>query len=264
MCDVPFCDKNHFYVEYDLLESLLNRDTLIVYYPKIYSLLEEFTGELDPINPIPLGIHEADFDPEGDIRLIEQLLYDDYASSDDDPLYSEDIDYVEASPPDFEFVNLEEVKDDILHEKLLNIYLLIAKIESLNDNPTPDCVLKSPSPFPIPVEDNNSLPEYDSFLFEFEPDQGELTGVVMEDILGEHRVHNVLPNHPNLMLDSDFAPFDDSLGSDLVVSFPFGTRNKIFNPGIFIEVQSKIFLSPNEFSIIRDPLSPVFDTLLPF
>ncbi|GJV82658.1 hypothetical protein Tco_1522556 [Tanacetum coccineum] len=111
---------------------------------------------------------------------------------------------------------------------------------------------------------NNSLPEYDSFLFEFEPDQGELTGVVMEDILGEHRVHNVLPNHPNLMLDSDFAPFDDSLGSDLVVSFPFGTRNKIFNPGIFIEVQSKIFLSPNEFSIIRDPLSPVFDTLLPF
>ncbi|GKE85418.1 hypothetical protein Tco_1559160, partial [Tanacetum coccineum] len=34
----------------------------------------------------------------------------------------------------------------------------------------------------------------------------------------------------------------------------------------FIEVQSKIFLSPNEFSIsfIRDPLSPVIDTLLPF
>ncbi|GKA59798.1 hypothetical protein Tco_0759111 [Tanacetum coccineum] len=58
----------------------------------------------------------------------------------------------------------------------------------------------------------------------------------------------------------------DSLGSDLVVSFPSRTRNKIFDPGIFIEVQSKRFLSPNEFSIsfIRDPLSPVFDTLLPF
>ncbi|GKE54728.1 hypothetical protein Tco_1489884, partial [Tanacetum coccineum] len=38
------------------------------------------------------------------------------------------------------------------------------------------------------------------------------------------------------------------------------------DPGIFIEVQSKRFLSPNEFSIsfIRDPVSPVFDTLLPF
>ncbi|GJX75601.1 hypothetical protein Tco_0322412 [Tanacetum coccineum] len=269
MCDVPFCDKNHFYAEYDLLESLINRDNSIVYSPKIDSLLEEFT--------------------EGDIRL------------------SEDIDYVEASPPDSELDSLEEVKDDILHEKLLNIYLLIAKIESLNDNPTPDCVIKSPSPFPIPVEDSdsffkksdtflsysdnslpefdtfsdhteetssgsttihadNSLPEYDSFLFETEPDQGELTSVVLEDILGEPRVPNVFPTHPTLYLDSNFAPSDDSLEPDLVVSFPSGTRNKIFDPGIFIVVQSKRFLSPNKFSIsfIRDPLSPVFDTLLPF
>ncbi|GJS69200.1 hypothetical protein Tco_0702041 [Tanacetum coccineum] len=274
---------------------------------RIDSLLEEFAGELAPINLIPLGIHEADFDPEEDIRLIEQLLYDDYASSDDDPLYSEDIDYIEASPPDSELVSLEEVKDDILHEKLLNIYLLIAKIESLNDNPTPDCVLKSPSPFPVPVEDSvsffekfdtslsysdnslpefktfsdhteetssgsttthadNSLPEYDSFFFEIEPDQGELTRVVIKDILGEPRVPNVLPTHPTHYLDSDFAPSDDSLESDLVVSFPSGTRNKIFDPGIFIEVQSKRFLSPNEFSIsfICEPLSQVFDTLLPF
>ncbi|GKE26255.1 hypothetical protein Tco_1441639 [Tanacetum coccineum] len=220
-----------------------------------------------------------------------------------------DIDYVEASPPDYELVSLEEVKDDILREKLLNIYLLIAKIESLNDNPTTDCVLKSPSTFPIPVEDSdsffkksdtslsysdnslpefetfsdhtektssgsttthadNSLPEYDSFLFETEPDQGELTSVVIEDILGEPRVYvpNVLPTHTTLMLNSDFIPSDDSLGSDLEVSFPSGTRNKIFDPGIFFEVQSMRFLSQDTFSIsfIRDPLSPVFDTLLPF
>nr|GEW62806.1 hypothetical protein [Tanacetum cinerariifolium] len=167
---------------------------------------------------------------------------DDCTSSDDDSF--EDINYVEASPPDSELVSLEEVKDDILREKLLKINLLIAKIESLNDNPTPDCVLKSPSPFPIPVKDSdsffeksdtslsylnnslpefetfsdhteetssgsttthadNSLPEYDSFLFEIEPDQGKLTSVVMEDILGEPHVHvpNVLPTHPTLMLD---------------------------------------------------------------
>ncbi|GJZ87477.1 hypothetical protein Tco_0659087 [Tanacetum coccineum] len=73
-------------------------------------------------------------------------------------------------------------------------------------------------------------------------------------------------NAPTLHLDSDITLSSDSLGSDLVVSFPSGTRNKIFDPGIFIEVQSKRFLSPNEFSIsfIRDPLSPVFDTLLLF
>nr|GEX62097.1 hypothetical protein [Tanacetum cinerariifolium] len=132
-----------------------------------------------------------------------------------------------SSPLD---VSKEEVEDDILREKLLNINLFIAKIESLNDNLTPDRVLKSPSPFPIPVEDSDfffeksdtslsysdnslpefetfsdhteetssgnttthddySLPKYDSFIFQIEPDQGELTSVVMEDNLGEPRVH---------------------------------------------------------------------------
>nr|GEU37286.1 hypothetical protein [Tanacetum cinerariifolium] len=244
-----------------------------------------------------------------------------------DDTLCEDINYVEASPPDSKLVSLEEVKDfnqedretdtdillkikdDILREKLLNINLLIAKIKYLNNNLTLDCVLKSPSPFPIPVEDSdslfekfdtsfsysdnslpefetfsdhteetssgsttthvdNSLPEYDSFLFEIEPDQGELTHIVMEDILGEPHVHvpNMLPTHPTLMLDSDFIPSDDFLRSDLEVYFPFGTINKIFDPGIFFEVQSKRFLSRDTFcsSFICNPLYPVFDTLLPF
>ncbi|GKF71278.1 hypothetical protein Tco_0207392, partial [Tanacetum coccineum] len=45
-----------------------------------------------------------------------------------------------------------------------------------------------------------------------------------------------------------------------------GSGNKIFDPGIFIEVQSERLLSRDEFfiSLIRDPLSPVFDTLLSF
>nr|GEV92103.1 hypothetical protein [Tanacetum cinerariifolium] len=207
---------------------------------------------------------------------------DDSTSVDDDYFSIDDIDYVEASPPDSELVNLEEVEDDILREKLLNIRLLIAKIESLNDNPTPDRVLKSPSLFPILTFSNHteetnsgsttthadySLPEYDSFIFEIKPDQGELTSVVMEDILGEHRVyvHNVLPTHPTLYLDLNFLPLDDSLGSDLEVSFPSRTRNKIFDPGIF-EFQPKNFLSRDTFyiSFIRDPLCPLIETLLLF
>nr|GEX97590.1 hypothetical protein [Tanacetum cinerariifolium] len=90
----------------------------------------------------------------------------------------DNIDYVEASPLDSELVSLEEVKDDILRERLLNIHLLIDKIESLNDNPTPDRVLKSPSLFYILVKDSdslfensdtsmsykdNSLPEFETF-----------------------------------------------------------------------------------------------------
>ncbi|GJR09934.1 reverse transcriptase domain-containing protein [Tanacetum coccineum] len=125
MCDVPSFDKKHFDAKSDLMESLLNRDTPIVYSPKTDSLLEEFAGGLAPINPIPPGIHEADFDPKEDIRLDDQMFYDD-TSSDDDSF--EDIDYVEAPPPDSELVSIEEVEDDILRAKLSNIYLLIAKI----------------------------------------------------------------------------------------------------------------------------------------
>nr|GEX00261.1 hypothetical protein [Tanacetum cinerariifolium] len=261
----------------------------------------------DPDNSLSIGDEHLSTIPETESEELFSDFNDDCTSSDDD--YFEDIDYVEASPPDSKLVSLEEVHDDILCEKLLIINLLIAKIESLNDNSTPECVLKSPSLFPIPVEDinsffensvtflsysdnslhefetfsdhtketssgstnnhvDNSLPKYNSFLFEIEPDQGELSRVVMETILGEPRVYvpNVLPTHPTLYQDSDFSSSYDSLGSDLEISFPSGTRNKIFDPGIFLEVQSKKFLFRDTFSIsfIRNPLCPLRETLLPF
>ncbi|GJS65256.1 zinc finger, CCHC-type, retrotransposon gag domain protein [Tanacetum coccineum] len=57
------------------IESFLNRDILIVSYPKFDSLLEEFSGELAHIDLISPEINEADFDPEEEIRLVEKLLY---------------------------------------------------------------------------------------------------------------------------------------------------------------------------------------------
>nr|GEU74279.1 hypothetical protein [Tanacetum cinerariifolium] len=270
-------------------------------------ILNESKGISNDTCDVPFCGNSPPLDVLNDHFELFSDFNDDCTSSDDDSF--EDIDYVEVSPLDFELISLEEVKDDILRKKLLNIKFIIAKIESLNDNLTPDCVLKSPSPFPIPFEDSdsffeksdtslsyldNSLPEFEilaiirkrrvvavpllmlitlfpsmiHFSLRLSPDQSELTSVVMEDIWGEPHVHvpNVLPTHPTLMLDSDFIPFDDSLGSNLEVSFPFGTRNKIFDPGIFFEVQSKIFLSRATFSIsfIRNLLFLVIETLLPF
>ncbi|GKA65796.1 hypothetical protein Tco_0765503 [Tanacetum coccineum] len=283
----------------------------------------ESEGISDSMCDVPFCDNSTPLEASKDHSEILLDSNDDYSLSDDDSLYSEDIDYVDASPPDFELVSLEEVKDfdpengeidtdilltikdDILRKKLLNINLLIAKIEALKDNPTPSSnfVTKSPSTSPNSfLEETNisynslpesetfcfnleekssgnptsytdlSLPDYEAFFCDSEPDSGDFTMDVVEDIFDnptrEPRVHvpNVLPTHTTLHLDSDFTLSSDSFRSDLVVSFPSGTRNKIFNPGIFIEVQSKRFLSPNEFSIsfIRDPLSPVFDTLLPF
>ncbi|GJQ92100.1 hypothetical protein Tco_0003239 [Tanacetum coccineum] len=103
---------------------------------------------------------------------------DDSTSSDDDSY--ENIDYVDASPPDAEIVSLEVVeivipevggidtdilltiKDDILREKLLNVNLLIANIEALKDNPAPSSDNNSGS---TTTRSNYFLSDYEAFYF---------------------------------------------------------------------------------------------------
>ncbi|GJV90227.1 hypothetical protein Tco_1538040 [Tanacetum coccineum] len=203
-------------------------------------------------NSPPLDISKDQFEGFSDSN-------DDSISIDDDCFFIDDIDYVEASPPDSELVSLEVVeivipevggidtdipltiKDDILFEKLLNVNLLIAKIKALKDNPTPSSDFVTNSGSPTSYSDL-SLPDYKAFFCDSEPDSGNFTMDVVEDIFDnptkEPRFHvpNVLPTHPTLHLDLDFTLSSDSLRSDLAVSFPFGTRNKIFDPRIFIEV----------------------------
>nr|GEV79131.1 hypothetical protein [Tanacetum cinerariifolium] len=54
--------NDHFDTKSYLLESLLNRDTLIASSPKFDSFLEEFSGELAHTDLISLGINEAFYD----------------------------------------------------------------------------------------------------------------------------------------------------------------------------------------------------------
>ncbi|GJY51934.1 hypothetical protein Tco_0442781 [Tanacetum coccineum] len=172
--DVPTCDNNR-------VESLINRDTSIIYSSKIDPILEEFASELAHIAPILPGIVKADLDPNDDIL------------SDDDSY--ENIEYFEASPLNLEYDRLKEenedqeekefdledifqIRDVILREKLLNVHHLITNIESLKNNPTPDFVIKSPSSILISVTNSdsffeesdtsfshsdNSLPEFETF-----------------------------------------------------------------------------------------------------
>nr|GEW58162.1 reverse transcriptase domain-containing protein [Tanacetum cinerariifolium] len=178
--------------------------------------------------------------PDNSLNQFEEFSdsKDDSTSIDDDYFSIDNMDYVEASPPASELVSLEEVEDDILREKLLNINLLFAKIESLNDNPTPDRVLESPSLFPIPVKDSNSfleksdtslsysdnsLPEFETFSDHTE----ETSSGSTTNNLGEPRVHvpNVLPTHPTVMLDSDFIPSDNSLPEFEILYFDIEEKN---------------------------------------
>ncbi|GKF29608.1 hypothetical protein Tco_0095950, partial [Tanacetum coccineum] len=100
------------------------------------------------------------------------------------------------------------------------------------------------------VDDNST--EFESFHVDY-PDSGDSTIDVVEYIPVD--VPNILPTHLALYMDFDFIPSHNDLESDLDVSFPFEDRNKIYDSGICIEVESTRFLATH---------SPVIDTLLPF
>ncbi|GJX01144.1 hypothetical protein Tco_0185057 [Tanacetum coccineum] len=124
---------------------------------------------------------------------------DDDTSSDDDDF--EDIEYVEASPPDLEIVSLEESPSPFPIPDSNSFFEKSDTSLSYSDNSLPEFEsfsdhTEETSSGSTTTHANNSLPEYDSFHFEIEPDQGELTNVVMEDILGEPRVHT-----PNVTKD---------------------------------------------------------------
>nr|GEV55505.1 hypothetical protein [Tanacetum cinerariifolium] len=149
-------DPHHFNAESDLIESLLNHDSLIMSFSsKIDSLLDEFAGELTllksirpgnnetdcdqefisknantafesfspfPIHikvsdslmeeidlsftlddPMPLGIVEDDYDSEGDILILEELLSNDSLSLSENESFHFDIPLSSrppAKPPD--------------------------------------------------------------------------------------------------------------------------------------------------------------------
>ncbi|GKF21933.1 hypothetical protein Tco_0070571, partial [Tanacetum coccineum] len=72
-------------------------------------------------------------------------------------------------------------------------------------------------------------------------DSEDSTIDVVEDIPVD--VPNILPTHLALQLDFNSIPTLNDLGSDLDVFSPSGDRNKIYDLGICIEVESTRFLA---------------------
>nr|GEY07299.1 hypothetical protein [Tanacetum cinerariifolium] len=147
-------------------------------------ILSEFKGIPDTMCHVHLVNNPTPLEAKDHFEIVINSN-DDYSSSDDDSLYYENIEYVEASPHDSEFVSLEvekivipedeEIEDDNLREKLLKVNLLIADIEALKDNPTPsfEFLTKSSSTSPKSVLEgtntfHNSLLEFENFCFDLE------------------------------------------------------------------------------------------------
>nr|GFA31455.1 hypothetical protein [Tanacetum cinerariifolium] len=144
----------------------------------------EFEGIPDTMCDVHFVNNPTPFKAKDHFEIVTKSN-DDISSSDDDSLYNENIEYVEASPHDSKVVSLEvaeivipeeeDIKDDNLREKLLNVHLLIANIEALKDNPTSSSKFltksSSTSPKSFLEETNtfhNFLPEFENFCFDLE------------------------------------------------------------------------------------------------
>ncbi|GJX10693.1 hypothetical protein Tco_0200552 [Tanacetum coccineum] len=247
-------------LKFSLIPLDLDEESLLFFFSSISLRLIQIDDEvLENTNSIPQGIEYLCFNAESD--LLESSLHRDTSINDSQ--------------------NIDSLLDTLFLESLLYDNSSPRPPEEFNSkNP-----IESFSPSPIPVEDNDSLmdeidifldgddsippgiesndfdsedddnstsrPEFESFHVDY-PDSGDSTIDVVEDIPVD--VPNILPTHLALQLDFHFIPSND-LRSDLDDSSPSEDRNKIYDPGICIEVEATRFLST---------LSPVIDTLLPF
>ncbi|GJV15001.1 hypothetical protein Tco_1360324 [Tanacetum coccineum] len=214
-----------FNAESDLLESLLHRDTSINDSQKIDSLLDEFAGELTLLHSIPPGINDVNLDPEGDILFLESLLYDNSSPRPPEEFNSENPTESFSPSP----IPVED-SDSLMEE----IDIFLDGDESIPPGIESD-------DFDSEDDDNStSRPEFESFHVDYS-DSGDSTIDVVEDIPVD--VPNILPTHPALLINFNFIPSND-LGSDLDDSSPSEDRNKIYDPGICIEVESTRILAP--------------------
>ncbi|GKC84480.1 hypothetical protein Tco_1140197 [Tanacetum coccineum] len=215
ICDVPSCD--YFDAECGLINSLLSRDISITS-PKIDFLPEEFAGELDLIDPILPGIDEDDCD-ENDFDEEEGEIDDD----------------------------ILQIEDEILREKLLNVNLLIDKIEALNLTPSTPFVLEYPSSSPIPVVDSDFLiEEVDTFLV---PEDSIPPGIKSD--LGSEENIIFLTTYLTMILFSRGGKIEVSQNIEDDDSFAFVIRT--FLPYRPYLVDSPLLLSTGSEDTIFDP-----------
>ncbi|GKA71419.1 hypothetical protein Tco_0777558 [Tanacetum coccineum] len=165
----------------------------------------ESEGIFDDTCDVPFCDNSPPIDVLNDHFEIFSDFNNDCTSIDDDSF--ENIDYVEASPPDSELVSLEEVKEDILHEKLLNINLLIACDSPSSDEFSPISISEEKSvTFSNPLFDSN-----DDFT------SSDNESLSYEDVPEENvKIYsNPLFEFDNKFISSDVNPLFDEVLEDI-------------------------------------------------
>ncbi|GJV53866.1 hypothetical protein Tco_1449607 [Tanacetum coccineum] len=274
-------------------------DDVEVLMKDIYTFLRKFSRIPFGVTPKVILIaweRFADLDPKEDIHIIENLMYDnsfprppktlkddsetvidsnsDYFSSDDNSY--ENIDYVDASPPDSEIVSLEVVeivipevggidddilltiKDDILHKKLLNVNLLIANIEALKDNSilSSDFVTMSPSTsLKLFLKEtnifDNSLPLSETFCFNLEEISSGSTTTCSDLSLPDYEAFYLNDDHikekssDSTTTHADFSQYDSFIFDLSINPFPPADRSDFYHEEFADELAH--IISPPEY-----------------
>nr|GEX24366.1 hypothetical protein [Tanacetum cinerariifolium] len=257
-------DPHCFNAQFDLIESLLNRDNLIDSSPKFDFLLKKFSGELTHINPILPEIKEADFDLEEEIRFVENLLYDNSSPRPQEELNAKIADTIveSLSPSTIPVEDSDSLMDEI-DLFLATDDLLPSNIESDGYDSEGDIYflkeLLSDNSIPLPENKSSYSDHQDDPLFprpppkppdaefDFEPNSEEVISAVMNNIeeLNEDECFdlggeiNVFANDK----DDDYFPFIFVIQIFLsyliyLEVFPFllsaGSEDTIFDPGISV------------------------------
>nr|GEW29457.1 hypothetical protein [Tanacetum cinerariifolium] len=163
-------DLHYFNIESDFIESLSNRDTLFDSSPK-FDYLEEFSGELMPINSCPRPSENFHANTIDETLPTSPILVEDSDS------FREEIDIFTGTDD----LLPQSIKSDgydsegniyFLEELLVDDSTLIPEIESSNFDHHDDSPFPRPPSEPLDVE----------FFFNLEPNSGELISAVMNNI----------------------------------------------------------------------------------
>nr|GEV44837.1 retrovirus-related Pol polyprotein from transposon TNT 1-94 [Tanacetum cinerariifolium] len=240
----PLCDKDEinsdkldphcFNVESDFVESLLNRDTFIDFSSKF-----DFSGELASIKP---EILKSDFDFEEEIRLIENLLYDNSFPRPPEDLNAKIagtiIETIPLLPIPVQDGNSQQGEIDIVTE---TDDVLPPSVEN-DDDLLNDSLLEEGDLFLVSDDSIPSEPPNDDF--DLEP---EVISAVMKDI-----------DEP----DEHFNPGGEifvSKNNEDVDYFPFMFVIRIFLPYLILPEISPLLLSAESEDTIFDPEGIIAD-----
>nr|GEU84533.1 hypothetical protein [Tanacetum cinerariifolium] len=257
----PFCDEDKinsdkldshcFNVESDFVESLLNHDTFIDFPSKF-----DFSGELAHIKP---EIPKSDFDFEEEIRLIENLLYDNSFPRPPEELNAEIADTIIESIPLLPI----PVQDGNSQQEDIDI------VTSLDDVLPPSVENDDDS------SDDSFLEEVDLFLF----DNSIPSGIenVTDDLEGDVRfLEELLINDSILSHESSDANFEDSPlisrppleplddNFDLETEVILAVMEDIDEPDEHFNPGGEIFVSTNNKDVDYFPFMFVIQIFLPY